>query len=89
MYFIVRYNWSDKLTNKCSVGFFKSLKNAIKFCTCYLPYDNERNTVAIIYQDEGVKDYSLPKEVFEWSDTYELNIPVADEDTRRFVVTTY
>ena len=89
MYFIVRYNWSDKLTNKCSVGFFKSLKNAVKFVTFHLPYDNERNTVAIIKQDEGVKDYSRPSEVFEWSETYEVYIPVEDEDTRRFVVTTY
>ena len=47
MYFIVRYNWQDKLTNKCSVGFFKSLKNAIKFVTFYI--------------DDGLSSYLISK----------------------------
>lgn len=90
MYFIVRYNWSDnKLTNKCSVGFFRSLKKASKYCSFNLPYDKNRNTVAIIYQDQGVKDYSRPVEVFQWCDLYEVYVPVLDTDTRRLVVLTY
>ena len=90
MYFIVRYNWSDnKLTDKCSVGFFKSLKNSLKYCTYNLPYDANRNTIAIIKQDEGPKDFSRPVEVLEWSEAYQLYIPVADMDIRLLVVTTY
>ena len=52
MYFIVRYNWSDEtsLTNKCSVGFFRSLKDAKRFITLNLPFDKDRNTVAILKQ---------------------------------------
>lgn len=76
MYFIVRYNWIDnKLTNKCSVGFFRSLKKASKYCTFNLPYDKNRNTVAIVKIDEGASYYSRPVEVFEWSDTYQVYIP--------------
>ena len=90
MYFIVRYDWSDnKLTNKCSVGFFKSLKCAKRYCSLYLPYDKTRNTVAIVKCDQGQILYSRPTEVFEWSDTYQVYIPVIDEDTRRLVVLTY
>ena len=89
MYFIVRYNWQDKLTNKCSVGFFRSLKNASKFCTFNLPYDKTRNTVAIVKCDQGQILYSRPVEVFEWSDTYQVYIPVTENDTRRLVVLTY
>ena len=90
MYFIVRYNWIDnELTDKCSVGFFKSLKNSLKYCTYNLPYDKNRNTIAIIKQDEGPKDYSRPVEVLEWSDTYQMYIPVIDTDIRLLVVTTY
>ena len=91
MYFIVRYNWSDEtsLTNKCSVGFFRSLKKASKYCSFNLPYDKNRNTVAIVKIDEGASYYSRPTEVFEWSDTYQVYIPATDEDTRRLVVLTY
>ena len=89
MYFIVRYNWQDKLTNKCSVGFFRSLKKASKFCTFNLPYDKTRNTVAIVKCEPGQVVYSRPVEVFEWSDIYQIYIPVTDNDTRRLVVLTY
>ena len=90
MYFIVRYNWIDnKLTDKYSVGFFRSLKNSLKFCTFNLPYDKNRNTVDIVKCDQGPAAYSRPVEVFEWSDTYQVHIPVTDEDTRRLVVLTY
>ena len=90
MYFIVKYNWlQDKLTNKCSVGFFKSLKDAKKFSSFYLPYDKERNTVAIVYVSEGVIDYSFPVEVFEWNSYFEVYIPVDAGDLRRRVTITY
>ena len=90
MYFIVRYNWlQDKLTNKCSVGFFRSLKDAKKFSSFYLPYDKERNTVAIVYVPEGAIDYSFPVEVFEWNSYFEVYIPVEEEDLRRRVTITY
>ena len=89
MYFIVKYNWQDKLTDKCTVGFFKSLRKASKCCVYDLPYDRNRNTVAIIKCEQGVKCYSRPVEVFEWSDTYQVYIPVTENDTRRLVVLTY
>ena len=90
MYFIVRYNWLDsKLTNKCSVGFFRSLKRAAKYSTFNLPYDKNRNTVAIVKCDQGSVIYSRPVEVFEWSDTHQVYIPTTDEDTRRLVALTY
>ena len=90
MYFIVRYNWlCDKLTNKCSVGFFRSLRDAKKFSSFYLPYDKNRNTVAIVYVEEGVIEYSHPVEVFDWSDYFSLYIPVEETDIRRRVTITY
>ena len=89
MYFIVRYNWQDELTNKCSVGFFRSLKKASKFCTFNLQHDKTRNTVAIIKCKPGQVTYSRPVEVFEWSDTYQIYIPVTKKDTRRLVILTY
>ena len=90
MYFIVRYNWlNDKLTNKCSVGFFRSLKKASKFCTFSLPYSKMYNTTAIIKCEQGPQCYSRPVEVFEWSGTYQAYFPVVDEDVRRTVVLTY
>ena len=90
MFFIVRYNWIDnKLTNKCSVGFFRSLKKTSRYCTFNLPYDKNRNTVAIIKCTQGPIIYSRPVEVFEWSDTYQVYIPVIDTDIRRMNVITY
>ena len=90
MYFILRFNWSDnKLTNKCSVGFFRSLKKAKNFCTYTLTKDKIRNTVAIVKINEGSKTYNFPIEVFEWSDTYQVNIPVLAEDVRRKAIITY
>ena len=90
MYFIVRYNWSDnKLTNKRSVGFFKSLKKAKRFCSLYLPYDKERNTLIIVKQKEGPLDESFPVEVYIWSELLEVYIPALLDDTRRNMMVSY
>lgn len=90
MYFIVRYNWlNDRLTDKCSVGFFASLKDAKKFSSFYLPYDKNRNTVAIVRVEEGMIDYSYPVEVFEWSEYLEVYVPIIEDDIRRHVTLTY
>ena len=90
MYFIVRYDWSDnKLTNKCSVGFFKSLKSAKRYCSLYLPYDKTRNTVAIVKQKEGPIDEDFPMEVYIWSELLEVYIPALLDDTRRNTMITY
>ena len=90
MYFIVRYNWlQDRLTNKCSVGFFRVLNDAKKFSSFYLPFDKNRNTVAIVKAEEGAIDYSYPVEVFAWSDYLECWVPVEEDDIRRQVTLTY
>ena len=65
MYFIVRYNWIDcKLTNKCSVGFFRSLKKAKKFISLYLNQKDSRNTIAIVRINQGHKTYNFPLVVY-------------------------
>lgn len=92
MYFIIRYNWSDddsKLTNKCSVGFFRSLRDAKKFVIFHLPYNVSCNTVAIVKSEEGYKEYGFPIEVFEWSETYQVYIPVMSRDARRSLTLSY
>ena len=91
MFFIVKYNWSDEtsLTNKCSVGFFRSLKDAKKFVSLKLPFDKNRNTVVILKQKEGMIENSFPVEVYDWSEYYEYYIPVRLDDIRRRVTITY
>ena len=89
MYFVVRYNWiNDQLTDRCSVGFFRSLKRAKKFIL-NLPYSVIRNTVAIVKINEGLKDYSFPTEVYSWNEYYQIHIPVLNEDVRRSLTITY
>ena len=92
MYFIIRYNWSNddsKLTNKCSVGYFRSLRDAKKFVIFHLPYNLTCNTVAIVKSEEGYKEYGFPIEVFEWSETYQVYIPVVPRDARRSLTLSY
>ena len=65
MYFIVRYNWIDcKLTNKCSVGFFRSLKKAKKYFSLFSKQKDSRNTVAIVRINPGFKTNNFPIEVY-------------------------
>ena len=87
MYIVVAYNWiNDQLTDKCSVGLFRSLKNAKRFCSFGLPYNKSRNTVAILKVATGPKCYSRPVCTMQWCPTYEVYVPIATEDTRSKVV---
>ena len=69
--------------------FFRSLRDAKKFSSFYLPYDKNRNTVAIVYVEEGAIEYSHPVEVFDWSDYFSLYIPVEKTDIHRRVTIIY
>ena len=90
MYFVIRYNWiNGELDNKVTTGYFKSLKSARHFCTFSLPYDSQRNTLAIVKLPEGYCQYRLPVEVYDWSDYYECYIPVKMDDIRKRVTMTY
>ena len=90
MYIIVAYNWiKDQLTDRCSVGFFRSLKDAQKFSSLNLTYSINRNTVAIVKLEEGCKDYSFPVEVYAWNEYYQCYIPMAKDDVRRSLTITY
>ena len=91
MYFVIKYNWSDKLTDKHTVGFFDSLLKAKRFVLSSLRYDRKRNTVAIIYAEEGPapSNWTHPEEVYAWSDTYDIYVPVDDDDVRRKVTLIY
>ena len=90
MYFIVRYNWIDcKLTNKCSVGFFRSLKKAKKFISLYLKQKDSRNTIAIVRINQGHKTYNFPLVVYQWCEVYKQYVLVERSDARRSMVVSY
>ena len=90
MYFVVRYNYTndDVLTDKNSVGFFKSLKKATDF-SLKLPYDSARNTIAIIRANVGEFEPVFPIDVFDWSEYCGCHIPTRLDDIRRRLLTSY
>ena len=79
MYFVIRCNYIDKLTDKRSVGFFSELSDA-KSCVEQLNNDPSRNIVIIARFDEGLAYYTRPVEVYRWSDYYQIYIPVNFDD---------
>ena len=90
MYFIVRYNWIDcKLTDRCSVGFFRSLKKAKKYFNLYSKQKDSRNTAAIVRINPGFKTNNFPIEVYQWCDVYGCYVTVPRADARRCEVLTY
>ena len=90
MYFINKYHWqNDQLTDKCVVGFFRSLRKASYFSRFILSYDDARETVLIVKIQEGVKDCAHPRLVLEWSDYYKVYIPVCRKDPRYKMVVSY
>ena len=90
MYFINKYHWqNDQLTDKSVVGFFRIFKKASYFSRFILPYDGRHNVVVIYKAQEGVKDYAHPRLVLEWSEYYQLYIPVCRKDPRYKMVVSY
>ena len=90
MYFINKYHWqNDQLTDKSVVGFFRILKKASYFSRFILPYDGRHDVVVIYKAQEGVKDYAHPRLVLEWSEYYQLYIPVCRKDPRYKMVVSY
>ena len=90
MYFVARYNWiNDQLTDKCPVGFFRSLKRAKKYVDSTMTNDKRRNTIEIVRINEGFQTYNFPTAVYEWSEYYQIYIPVLETDMRRKMVITY
>ena len=88
MYFVIRCNYIDKLTNKKSVGFFSELSHA-KSCVENLTNDPNRNIVIIARFDEGLAYYTRPIEVYEWSDYYQIYVPVILDDVGRNLLIIY
>jgi hypothetical protein len=91
MYFIVRYNWIDcKLTDKCSVGFFRSLRKAKNYVSLYSKLkDSRRNTIAIVRLNQGHQTYNYPLVVYQWCNVYEQYVEVERIDVRRSMMVTY
>ena len=88
MYFVIRCNYTDKLTNKCTVGFFSELSDAQALVN-NLTNDPNRNLIVIARFDEGLAHYTRPKEVYRWNDYYQIYIPVILDDIGRRLVITY
>lgn len=88
MYFVIRCNYIDSLTNKKSVGFFSDLSDA-KSCVEKLTNDPNRNIVIIARFDEGLAYYTRPIEVYRWSDYYQIYIPVVLDDIGRRLLIIY
>ena len=90
MYFIHKYDWQDStLTNKSSVGFFRSLKKAIYFSFINLNHDTPHNTIIIFHARVGEKHLARPRMVLEWSDYYESYCQVSRRDPRYKLEVTY
>lgn len=86
MYFVIRCNYIDKLTNKCTVGFFSELSDAQELVN-NLTNDPNRNLVVIARFNEGTAYYTHPEEVYMWHDYYQIYVPVVkDNDMRRLMI---
>ena len=86
MYFVIRCNYINSLTNKKSVGFFSELSNA-KSCVERLINDPNRNIVIIAQYDEGEAYYTRPLEAYRWSDYYQIYVPVVmDNEARNLLI---
>ena len=89
MYFIVGYNWlNNRLTDRYTVGFFRSLKKAKSFCS-KLNYPASCNTLAIVRVNQGMRYYNFPIEVYQWCEIYEGYATVLDSDPRRREIVSY
>ena len=88
MYFVIRCNYIDKLTNKCIVGFFSELSDAQELVN-NLTNDPNRNLVVIARYNEGTAYYTRPEEVYRWSDYYQIYIPVVLDDIGRRLLIIY
>lgn len=90
MFFVIQYNWTgDGIENKRSVGVFRSYSEAKNFSQFVLPYDENRNTVAILYFEDGPVTYSYPKKVYEWNEYYGVYCPLRSDDIRWKATATY
>lgn len=86
MYFVIRCNYINSLTNKSIVGFFSELSDA-QNCVCLLNKDPERNTVIIAQYDEGLAYYTHPEAVYRWDDYYQIYVPVfTDTDVHNLLI---
>ncbi len=88
MYFVIRYNYIDRLTNKCTVGFFSELSDAQELVN-NLTNDPERNIVVIAHYNEGLAYYTRPEAVYRWSDYYQIYVPVVMDDIARRLLIIY
>ena len=88
MYFVMRCNYIDKLTDKRSVGFFSKLSDAKKFVD-NLIFDQKREIVIIAQFEQGAAYYTRPLEAYKWSDYYQIYVPVAMDDVARKLLIIY
>ena len=85
MYCIIRFNWDITkfaLTNKKVVGYFDTPKAAYATVVNTLPFDEARNSVAIVRMTEGIDQYSHPMFIFEWCEQYGFYAQVCSCDVR-------
>ena len=85
MYFIIRFNWDVNnfaLTNKKTVGYFRTQIDACNAIIIDFPYDDARNSVAIVEIAEGIDVQGKILYVFEQNDTYEGFVPLTIDDPR-------
>ena len=86
MYFVIRCNYIDKLTDKCSVGFFSELSDAKQFVNDLI-YDPKRDIVIIARFEQGAAYYTRPTEVYKWSDYYQIYVPcLMDNEARKLLI---
>ena len=82
MYFVIRCNYIDKISDQRTVGFFSELSDAVK-CVENLSNDPERNIVIIARFEQGAAYYTRPTEAYMWSDYYQIYVPVIMDDVAR------
>ena len=86
MYFVIRCNYINKITDKYTIGFFSSLSDAKK-CVCNLIQDPKRDIVIIARFEEGLAYYTRPEEVYVWNDYYQYYVPVVmDNEARKLLI---
>ena len=85
MYFIIRFNWDVNnfaLTNKKTVGYFRTQIDACDAIIRDLPHDAARNSVAIVEIAEGIDIWGKTLYVFEQNNAYEGFVPLTIDDPR-------
>ena len=88
MYFVIRCNYIDKISDKRSVGFFSTLSDAKK-CVHDLINDPKRNMVIIVRFEKGLAYYTRPEAAYRWSDYYQYYVPIQYDDLAQKLLIIY